>query len=94
MLDRITVSNGLGRSPDNRLMYYADSVTHSITAFDFDPSTADMRNPRIFATDSGPAQPDGLTVDADGCVWSAKWDGSKVIRYTAGVGLTAQSRCR
>jgi sugar lactone lactonase YvrE len=81
MLDGITVSNGLGWSPDNLLMYYADSVTHSIMAFDFHPSTGDMCNPRIFATDPGPVQPDGLTVDADGCVWSAKWDGSKVIRY-------------
>lgn len=82
MLEGITVSNGLGWSPDSRLMYYADSITHAITVFDFDSSTGDIRAPQVFATDPRPAQPDGLTVDADGCVWSAKWDGSKVIRYT------------
>jgi L-arabinonolactonase len=82
VLEGITVSNGLGWSPDSRLMYYADSITHAITVFDFDSSTGDIRNPRVFAADPAPAQPDGLTIDADGCVWSAKWDGSKVIRYT------------
>ena len=80
--DGITVSNGLGWSPDNSIMYYADSATYTIMAFDFDASSGTAANPRVFATDPGPYQPDGLTVDADGCVWSAKWDGSRVVRYT------------
>jgi sugar lactone lactonase YvrE len=81
-LDGVTVSNGLGWSPDSRLMYYADSATGSIRVFDNDPTTGEFHNGRVFATDSAPADPDGLTVDSDGCVWSAKWQGSKVIRYT------------
>ena len=84
--DGITVSNGLGWSPDNRIMYYADSPTQVIMAFDFDAATGATANPRVFVTDPAAYQPDGLTVDADGCVWSAKWDGSRVVRYTpAGV---------
>nr|WP_255496792.1 MULTISPECIES: SMP-30/gluconolactonase/LRE family protein [unclassified Mycolicibacterium] len=81
-LDGVTVSNGLGWSPDSALMYYADSATGSIRVFDYDAATGEIRNGRIFATDTRPADPDGLTVDADGCVWSAKWEGRKVIRYT------------
>jgi sugar lactone lactonase YvrE len=81
-LDGVTVSNGLGWSPDSRLMYYADSATQTIRVFDYDSTTGEMHNGRVFATDSSPSDPDGLTVDSDGCVWSAKWQGGKVIRYT------------
>lgn len=81
-LDGVTVSNGLGWSPDDALMYYADSATGTIQVFDYDSATGKIRNGRVFASDTKPADPDGLTVDADGCVWSAKWDGHKVIRYT------------
>ena len=81
-LDGVTVSNGLGWSPDSGLMYYADSATQSIRVFDYDPTAGEFCNVRVFATDSAPADPDGLTIDADGCVWSAKWQGKKVIRYT------------
>ena len=81
-LDGVTVSNGLGWSPDSRLMYYADSPTQTIRVFDYDSATGNIHNGRVFTTDSGASEPDGLTVDSDGCVWSAKWQGSKVIRYT------------
>jgi sugar lactone lactonase YvrE len=81
-LDGVTVSNGLGWSPDSALMYYADSATQTIRIFDYDATTGEIRNGRAFATDSAPCDPDGLTVDSDGCVWSAKWQGGKVIRYT------------
>jgi sugar lactone lactonase YvrE len=81
-LDGVTVSNGLGWSPDDALMYYADSATGAIRVFDYDLASGEIHNGRTFATDTRPADPDGLTVDAEGCVWSAKWQGSKVIRYT------------
>ena len=86
-LDGVTVSNGLGWSPDSGLMYYADSATGAIRVFDYDSTSGEIRNGRIFATDSRPADPDGLTVDTDGCVWSAKWQGSKVVRYTPDGGV-------
>jgi len=82
IFDNIITSNGLGWSPDNATMYYTDSKTWQIRAFDFDAVSGTMSNPRVFATDpEGEFVPDGLTVDAEGCVWGAKWQGSRVVRY-------------
>lgn len=77
----VSLSNGLGWSPDNRLMYYVDTPTREITVFDYDTHTAAPRHPRMLAKiETG--QPDGLCVDDDGCVWVALHGGSAVHRYT------------
>jgi sugar lactone lactonase YvrE len=81
MLNAVTVSNGIAWSPDGTLMYYVDSPTKRIDVFSYDE--AGISNRRTLTTvDEG--QPDGITVDADGCVWVALWDGSAVHRYTPG----------
>ena len=76
MATDIYVSNGLGWSPDNSIMYYCDSGTGSIRAWDFDAQTGGLSNerPYVSAEPVGGA-PDGLTVDSEGCVWSARWGG-------------------
>lgn len=80
MRSGVTCSNGLGWSPDNRTMYYTDTPTRSIFAYDFELETGALQNERVFAkVDDG--LPDGLTVDAEGYIWSAKWDGWRVVRY-------------
>ncbi len=78
----VTTSNGLGWSPDRRVFYYTDTPTRTIWAFDFEPEAGTLDNRRIFVRDPEGRFPDGLTVDAEGCVWSAKWQGSAVVRYT------------
>ncbi|HEV7931237.1 MAG TPA: SMP-30/gluconolactonase/LRE family protein [Actinomadura sp.] len=80
VLDDVTISNGIGWSPDGRLMYHIDSPTRRIDVFDFHGDTVSDRRP--FVTVEGPAVPDGLTVDADGCVWVALWGGGRVQRHT------------
>lgn len=80
-IDGITTSNGLGWSPDGCTMYYTDSIPRVIWACDFDLNDSVLSNPRIFAQDSSGCVPDGLAVDDEGCVWSAKWDGNRIVRY-------------
>ncbi|MFC9846426.1 SMP-30/gluconolactonase/LRE family protein [Streptomyces sp. NPDC060223] len=80
VLDSVAVSNGIGWSPDGRLMYYIDSPTRSIDVFDLGENQLPVDRRQLAAVGEG--FPDGLTVDADGCVWVAVWDGAAVHRYT------------
>ena len=76
------VSNGVGWSPDDRVMYFTDSVVRTIWAYDFDAASGGISNRRVFAeVPEGTGYPDGLTVDSDGHVWSAVWDGWRLVRY-------------
>jgi D-xylonolactonase len=82
MDDGIELSNGLGFSPDNRTLYYADSTARKIYAYGADPATGALSHKRTFVQiPSDEGLPDGLTVDADGFVWSAQWYGGQVVRY-------------
>jgi len=76
------LANGLGFSPDGRTLYFTDSVARLIYAYDYDPMTGTAVNRRIFVrVDNRAGLPDGLTVDAEGFVWSAEWYGSCITRY-------------
>ena len=82
VLGGIRVPNALCWSPDSRVMYFTDSYSHQIWAFDFDLETGAMENKRVFAAIAEDAGvPDGATVDADGFVWCAHMFGSRVSRY-------------
>jgi L-arabinonolactonase len=79
----IRISNGIGWSPDQQQLYYTDTPTRTIRVYDYDPSSGDISNPRPFVKVPEEAGfPDGLTVDEEGCVWSAMWGGWRVVRYT------------
>lgn len=77
----VTIANGLSWSPDGQTMYFADSPARRILAFDVDPSDGAISSPHLFAETPPGAYPDGATVDADGCLWSAHWGASRVVRY-------------
>ena len=75
-------SNGLGWSPDNRTMYFTDSMVRTLWAYDFDLGAGALGARRVFARlVDHDGVPDGLTVDSQGFVWVAVWDGWRVIRY-------------
>ena len=77
----IKISNTVCWSPDNLTMYFCDTATGVISAYDFDLEEGRVSNKRPFARfDRG--APDGSTVDADGCLWNARWDGGCVVRFT------------
>lgn len=78
-LEDVSISNGLGWSPDGRTMYYIDSATASVDAIDFDPETARLGARRTLATIPR-GLPDGLTVDAEGCLWVAVYGGGCLLR--------------
>lgn len=82
MADGIIASNGIAFSPDNRILYYADSRAFHILAFDLDPVTAELSNRRIFAAlEPGKGMPDGAAVDSEGCYWTAVFKGRRIVRY-------------
>lgn len=82
VLDDVGISNGLGFTPDHKQMYYTDTTKLTIYLFDYDQTTGALSNPSTFLrTPEGEGFPDGMTVDAEGLVWSARWDGHHLFRY-------------
>lgn len=84
LLEGIRVSNGMGLTLDHKQLYYTDSGAKKIYLFDYDRATGAITNQRVFldSTDQE-GVPDGMTVDAAGNVWSARWDGSRLTQYAA-----------
>jgi xylono-1,5-lactonase len=76
------ITNGPAFSPDGRLMYHSDTARQLTYVFDVDDAgnAANRREFARFAADEG--FPDGMTVDAEGCLWIAFWGGWCVRRYS------------
>ena len=83
VLDDLTISNGLGWSPDGTVMYLADSGPRVVHAFRFDGGSGTIAEGRVLITVAEEVgAPDGLTVDADGDLWVAIYGGGRVHRYS------------
>lgn len=86
----MTVSNGLAFSLDQRLMYHADTTSHSIRCYDFDVALGQVSNPRLFkqfSTDKSKnygGRPDGAAVDSEGAYWCAMYEGGRLLRISPG----------
>jgi sugar lactone lactonase YvrE len=93
MVRPVNLSNGIGWSPDDRRMYYIDSTAYRVDMFDYDAEGGDISNRRtLVEIDKTAGMPDGLTVDADGCVWVGLWGGWAVHRYDSSGRLDAVVR--
>ena len=83
VLDGVTESNGIAWSVDGATMFYVDSGTQDLLAFDYDVRAGTVGSSRIVATiDSADGVPDGLAVDVEGNLWLGLWDGWGMRRYT------------
>lgn len=79
----IICSNGPAFSPDGRTAYFSDSYIQQVVKYDIDPATGEIgdRRPFVQITDAA-VYPDGMTVDTEGGLWIALWDGWRIVRYT------------
>jgi len=81
-VEAVSISNGLAWSPDERLMYYVDSPTRVVTAFDYDKASGEIANRRVvIQIPDGMGYPDGMSIDEEGMLWIALWDGAMVGRW-------------
>ncbi|MEM7105771.1 MAG: SMP-30/gluconolactonase/LRE family protein [Bacteroidota bacterium] len=92
MLDSITISNGINWSLDHKTMYYIDTPDGNVKAFDYDNSTGDISNGRVVVTiPDTMGFPDGMTIDAEGKLWIALWNGNSVTRWDPETGKLLQT---
>lgn len=83
VVESVGISNGMGLTLDLKRMYYTDSAARKIYLYDYDEETGAISNQTVFVeTPEGSGIPDGMTVDAQGYVWSARWDGWTLYRYS------------
>ena len=95
LVDHVGNSNGLGWSPDEKTFYWTDTKTGCVFAFDYDVATGDIANRRVVVeVDKALGRPDGLTVDAEGFLWTALWAGHGVARWNPANGeMVAKVEC-
>ena len=82
MVNGVSISNGIAWSLDNTVMYYIDSRVPAVAAYDFDLETGDIRNRRYpIEIPPGHGSPDGMTIDEEGMLYVAEWDGYQVSKW-------------
>lgn len=94
LADGLLTSNGVAFSPDGRTLYHADTPTFTIWRYAYDPATGEAKNRALFArlspTESDRGRPDGAAVDAQGCYWTALFEGGRIQRYAPDGNLLAE----
>ncbi|KAL7295469.1 hypothetical protein TKK_0011121 [Trichogramma kaykai] len=93
VISPVTISNGLTWSLDDNVMYYIDSPTHQVWAFDYNVSTGDVHNKRVvfdLKKNNIKGIPDGMTIDVQGNLWVALFDGAAVIQVNPKTGKLLQ----
>jgi L-arabinonolactonase len=76
----VSCANSACFSPDGKRMYFADSPTKTIVAYDYEPASGQLGEKRVLAEVDG--IPDGSCVDSEGCIWNAVWEGYRVERWS------------
>ena len=91
LLTHVRISNGLAWSPDGRTMYFIDTPSRKVLAFDYDLDTGGIASARVIIQfDKSFGWPDGMTSDTDGNLWIAMWGGARVSHWKPDGTLLAQ----
>lgn len=86
-IDSVSISNGLAWSADHKTMYYIDTPTLQVVAYDFNNATGHISNKRtVLEIDKADGFPDGMTIDKEDMLWVAHWDGWQVSRWDPATG--------
>ena len=89
VLDSLSIPNGMAWSADGATMYFIDSLTRRVDAFDYDLPSGNMSNRRLaFSLPRDRGIPGEMTIDAEDKLWIAHWDGGCVARYDPATGKT------
>ncbi len=82
LISDVTISNGIAWSPDNKIMYYIDTRTKRVDAFDYDVESGNISKRRtVVKIPENAGGPDGMTSDSEGMIWVAHWGGWQVSRW-------------
>lgn len=91
-LDKVDISNGMDWSLDQRTFYYIDSLALTVDAFDYDSNTGQIGNRRVvYRMEEGEGLPDGMTLDVEGRLWVACYNGGRVINIDPATGVRLQT---
>lgn len=92
LLSQVDISNGMDWSQDLKTFFYIDSLAKSVDAFDYDSSSGHLGNRRVvYRMAEGEGLPDGMTLDANGRLWVACYDGGRVINIDPVTGQRLQT---
>jgi sugar lactone lactonase YvrE len=90
----LLTSNGVAFSPDGRTLYHSDTPTFTVWRYAYDPATGQATNKSLFVrlepTETDRGRPDGAAVDAEGCYWTALFEGGRIRRYAPDGRLLAE----
>ncbi|WP_262027871.1 SMP-30/gluconolactonase/LRE family protein [Microvirga sp. Mcv34] len=90
----LLTSNGVAFSPDGRMLYHSDTPTFTVWRYAYDPATGEATDKALFArlqpTETDRGRPDGAAVDAEGCYWTALFEGGRIQRYAPDGQLLAE----
>jgi sugar lactone lactonase YvrE len=91
VLDHLTVSNGLVWTADRKTMYFIDTPTRQVQAFDYNHETgAITKRDEVIAIPASEGKPDGMAIDAEGMLWIALYGGGGVGRWDPNTGELLQ----
>ena len=86
-IENVSISNGLCWSLDQRFFYYIDTPTMEVVCYDYDNQTGEITNKTTVITiPAKEGYPDGMTIDSEGMLWIAHWEGWQVARWDPSTG--------